>query len=59
MCPARSGAHAVTMFFLPSYEATKVLVDDHVADLRRAASGGRPLHRPHHRFGWWGEARHR
>jgi hypothetical protein len=48
------------MVFLPDYQATKILIDDHVADLREAASGGRPRPRTRrHRLGWWGEARHR
>ena len=60
MCPAPSGAHAASMDFLPDYEATKILIDDHVAELREAASGGRPRpqHR-RHRLGWLSEARHR
>ena len=41
----RAGAHAGRMFPFTNYEATKMLVDEHIDELRRA---GRPQARRRH-----------
>jgi hypothetical protein len=58
MCRTRSRAHAVAMFPFTSYEAARMLVDEHVDDMRRSAVGRpeRPTRRPR---AWRGESRRR
>lgn len=44
-----SGAHDAAMFPFTGYEATKILVEEHLDDLRAAASPRRPRHTAHRR----------
>lgn len=44
-----SGAHAAGMFPFTSYEATKILVEEHLADLRAVTARRRPRPTAHRR----------